>query len=99
MSNSINLLTKLAGIVISFSVLIYIIYAWVLPEYFSEYKTYGFLVLGILNSFGVGVCCSFTELVKLSLMSRCFLSFASGVIVATLVLLISLFIIVNIRGT
>jgi hypothetical protein len=99
MTNVVNLLIKLLGIVIFFVVIIAVIYAWILPTFWHGHKTYSFLFIGIIGSAVLGgYCCYKTVNALMSLVARYFLSSFAGLIVAVIVVVFSLFIILNVRG-
>lgn len=100
MTNIGVLTIKLLGIVFSFTIIIAAVYIWLLPILFHGYKTYSYLVIGasIAALFG-GYCCYKATNVLMSATSKYVLSSFCGIVVATLVVLFSLLIIVNVRGT
>lgn len=100
MSNMWSNAFKLMGIVIGFTMVISVIYIWVLPIFFNGYKAYSFIVIGasIAALLGGYYCYKATN-VLMSATARYFLSSFCGIVVAALVVLFSLLIIVNVRGT
>lgn len=100
MTNIVSLVIKLLVIIVVFVVIIAAIYVWILPSFLQGYKTYSFLVIGAIGSAALGgySCYKATNALT-SYAARLIMSSFAGVIVAALVVALSLFIILNTRGT
>ena len=100
MTNIGSLAVKLLGIVFSFTIIIAAVYVWILPIFFHGYKSYSYLVIGAsIAALLGGYYCFKTMNMFMSTISRYFISSFCGIVVAALVVLLSLLIIVNVRGT
>ena len=100
MTNITSFIFKLFGIIVVFVVIIATIYSWILPTFCNGYKTYSFLVIGAIGSAALGgYCCYKATNAFMSFTARYVISTFAGVIVAALVVALSLFIILNVRGT
>lgn len=99
MTNFSNLIVKLLGIIIGIVAIVAAIYIWILPIFFHGYKTYAFLVMGAITAaFLGGYFCYKATNALMSPTSKYFISSFGGIIVASLVVLLSLLIIVNTKG-
>lgn len=89
---------NLIGIVAGFTAAIVAIYVWLIPLFFNEYKRYSFLIVGVCGAalLGGGYCHKANNFAGKS--AKQLLPFFCGLTVAFLVALLSLLIIVNIRG-
>ncbi len=100
MENSIGgILIILAKTAAAFIALVAGVYVWVLPEFFSGYKTYLFFYLGILGAAAFSGFKCFLALGNESAVAKLFLSLLCAVVAATLVAVASLLIILNLRGS
>jgi len=98
--NRKSLIISLVGIVFGFSAAIAAIYVWLLPTFFDGYRTYSVLVAGVFGAALLGGgCIHKANGVNSGKTARQFLPYLCGVIVAALVGLLSLQIIVNVRGS
>lgn len=99
MNNTASLIIKLIGIIFVFVIVVAAIYICILPKFWNGYKTYFFLVIGAIGSAALGgYCCYKATSTLMSSATRLAISSFAGVIVAALVVVFSLFIIVNVRG-
>lgn len=92
-------LIRLVAIVAIFVMILAAIYAWILPTFFHGYKTYSFLVVGVVTAAAISGYYSYRNCVFESLTQRWLLSASYAVGVAFLVMFFSLFIILNTRGS
>lgn len=99
MTNIANLLNKLFVIIFISVVIIAAIYVWVLPIFLHGYKTYSFLAIGAIGPAALGGYYCYKAASLMPPVARYVVSSFSGVMVAVLVVLFSLFIILNVRGT
>lgn len=96
-----NLRSEIYALVVvgAFGVSIGLLYAFLLPSVFPGYKTEWILTLGTLSAMLAGGCIGYREPTAGTLPVKITLSLCYGAVVALLVLLLSLFIIVNTRGS
>ena len=95
-----KLLIKLIFISIISILFIDIFYIWVLPNFFNGYKTYIFLIVGVIVAFLMSsYFCYRTISIITATINSYFLSILVGVTVAALVLSVSLLVIINIKGS
>jgi hypothetical protein len=96
--NTSRLTMKLIGIVVGFSVAIITIYVWLIPSFFNGYKSYSFLIVGVCGAAFLGgdYCNKANNFTGKT--AKQLLPYICGLTVALLVALLSLLVIVNIRG-
>lgn len=96
-----NLRSEISGLVVAgiFGVLIGVVYAYFLPVFFPGYRTGWILNLGVLVATLIGGIIGFREPSKSTLVSRIILGICYAAVVAILVYFVSLFIILNVRGS
>jgi len=100
MTSIANLAIKLLGTAIGFAIIIATIYVWILPTLFNGYKTYSFLVIGsICSAVLSSYWCYISTNENISPIARYVICSFGGIIVAALVVIFSLFIILNVRGS
>jgi hypothetical protein len=94
-----NLVLKLSLIVVGFVVLLAVIYAWLLPEVFGEYRTYSFLLIGLS---GAAILAGYYSYQAAGILKSTGMQWLSAVgaalLVAALVGFFSFWIIFNLRG-
>ena len=93
-----RLTMNLTGIVAGFTAAMVAIYAWLIPSFLNGYKSYSFLIVGVCGAalLGGGSCHKANNFKGKS--AKQLLPYFCGLTVAFLVALLSLLIIVNIRG-
>jgi len=86
-------------IIAIFTVLIGFIYGAIIPQFFPNYKTYLILVLGIAIAATIGGRIGYQAPATNKILIKVVFCFCYAIVIATLILLLSLFIILNIRGS
>lgn len=96
--NTNRLTLNVIGIVAGFSAAIVTIYVWLIPSFFSGYKSYSFLIGGVCGAALLGGCYCHKANSFTGKTAKLLLPYICGLSVALLVALLSLLLIVNIRG-
>lgn len=100
MENIGNLVIKLGAILVAFVVAISTVYVWILPGFFHGYKTYSFLVVGVISAALLSGYLSYQAANTVaSATNRFLLASFCGLVVAALVVFFTLIIILNTRGS
>lgn len=82
-----------------FTILIGLIYGVIIPQFFPSYKTYLILILGIAIAAIIGGRIGYQAPATNEVFIKVVFCFCYAIVIATLILLVSLFIILNIRGS
>ncbi len=93
-----RLTINMTGIVAGFTAAIVAIYVWLIPSFFNGYKSYSFLIVGVCGAALLGGSCCHKANNITGKSAKQLLPYFYGLTVAFLVALLSLLIIVNIRG-
>ena len=96
--NTSRLAMNLIGIAVGFSAAIVAMYVWLIPSFFNGYKSYSFLIAGVCGAalLGGGYCHKTNNFTGKT--AKQLLPYLCGLFVALLVALLSLLIIVNLKG-
>ncbi len=93
------LVIRLVAVVVTIAAAISITYIWLLPNLLPGYKTYSFLMIGVVGGASLGVYISYQYAGGMSLINRVLLSALCGLVVAGLIGFLSFFAILNIKGS
>jgi len=95
-----NLIINLIGIVVSFTAVIAVFYAWLIPRFFIGLQTYSVFVTGICGAAILGgTCCVKANKAITATKYGYLLPIFVGLIVGGIVMFFSLLVILNVRGS
>jgi uncharacterized membrane protein len=93
----IQLFMKLLGVVVVFALGIATTYVWLLPAYFSGYKIYHVLIIGLFAAYMSGAYIGYSNSSNSTVVRRMGFGIVCGLGVAILVLYASMLIILNFK--
>jgi hypothetical protein len=94
-----DLVLRLSSVVLICVVVTTATYTWVIPSMFPGYRSYSVFLIGVGCAAVLGGYFGYRSDANGELLGRLSLAFICGAVVATVVALLSLLIIVNVRGS